>query len=59
MLHRDPRAERYGEALLGDAGFLGLLDADLAAEQRGEADPGLDREEFLARYKDVLEPPVE
>lgn len=50
---------QYAKALLRDPDFSRLLDDDLAAEQRGDVDRGLTREEFLAKYKDLLEPPAE
>lgn len=59
MSEPDRRAEQYAKALLRDPDFGRLLDDDLAAEQRGDVDRGLTREEFLAKYKDLLEPPAE
>lgn len=59
MSESDLRAEQYAKALLRDPDFTRLLDDDLAAEQRGDVDQGLTREEFLAKYKDLLEPPAE
>lgn len=59
MSESDRRAEQYAEALLRDPDFGRLLDDDLAAEQRGDVDRGLTREEFLAKYKDLLNPPPE
>ena len=59
MAESDRRAEKYASALLRDPDFTRLLDDDLAAEQRGDVDDGLTREEFLAKYKDLLEPPAE
>lgn len=59
MPELDRRAEEYAKALLRDPDFTHLLEEDLAAEQRGEIDPGLTREEFLAKYKDLLNPPDE
>lgn len=52
-------AAQYANALLRDPDFSRLLDDDLAAEHRGDVDQGLTREEFLAKYKDLLEPPAE
>jgi hypothetical protein len=59
MPESDERAKRYGEALLRDPDFVRLYDDDVAAEERGDVDPGLSREEFLAKYKDLLNPPIE
>ena len=59
MSESDLRAEQYAQALLRDPDFTRLLDDDLASEQRGDVDQGLTREEFLAKYKDLLEPPAE
>lgn len=59
MSESDRRAEQYAQALVRDPDFSRVLDDDIAAEQRGEVDPGLSREEFLAKYKDLLEPPAE
>lgn len=59
MAESERRAEQYARALLRDPDFTRLLDDDLAAEQRGDVDEGLTREEFLAKYKDLLDPPAE
>lgn len=56
MPESDPRARQYAEALLLDPDFTHLLEEDLAAEARGDVDHGLTREEFLATYKDLLNP---
>ncbi len=59
MSESEVRSEQYAKALLRDPDFARLLEDDLAAERRGDVDPGLTREEFLAKYKDLLEPPAE
>ena len=56
MPELDCRAQQYARALLRDPDFSHLLEEDCAAEERSEVDPGLTREEFLAKYKDLLNP---
>ena len=59
MTTPEERSKEYLGALLRDPDFLLVLDADFAAEERGEIDPGLNREEFLAKYGHLLNPPPE
>lgn len=54
----EARSKEYLEALLRDPDFLLVLDADIAAEARGEAEPALS-EKFLAQYGHLLDPAPE